>query len=81
MVHRYPHTRPVGGTFEFTFTLQKPQNSGNTNSKRKVVTTSKAKPGTPQSPEKTPRHLSRAAGYWAIGVSKFSKKVLANWPA
>ena len=25
--------------------------------------------------------MSRAAGYWAIGVSKFSINVLANWAA
>ena len=33
--HTHPHTRAIGGTFEFTFILPKPANSGNTRPRKR----------------------------------------------
>ena len=61
-----PHTRTIGGTFEFTFKLPKPQNSGGRPpSKHKNRRPTKeapariAKTKKEQSPEKTSAHTKQ----------------------
>ena len=50
-----PHTRAIGGTFEFTFILPKPANSGNTRPKKRKATNSsrKTRAGTTKHKEAT----------------------------